>query len=374
MKKTVRGALFFLLMALVGAAAGYWLGNSPTAANLLAVMGEMPWWVSVLLMITAVFLTLTLHELGHLVAGLAQGFSFAMLAVGPLLVRKENGRIRPALNRSPSTYGGLAATMPPTDEPELLKKMALVVAAGPLTTLLFTLLFALLFFILPLDGQMRFFLFLMTLFGVAIFFATTIPEGGGGFLTDRARWQMLRRGGAEAQRWAAVAQLTSLSQQGTRPSQWSSALVDQAIGLSDGSTDALLGHLFAYYAYLDRGEIAKAGEQLTLAANGVESLPAIARPSVYVELAYFTAAHQQDAPAAHRWLDQAKGSVVEKWTRVRAETAVLTAEGQGKTAVAQLDSAIAAAKAAQSNGVAIAEADWMQQLKNAIVMDSEQSN
>jgi hypothetical protein len=84
----------------------------------------------------------------------------------------------------------------------------------------------------------------------------------------------------------------------------------------------------AYGWALDRGDIPAAEGYLeTLLAN-LSAFNSALRPSVLIEAAYFTARHRNDAAAARALLEQARGGLVEPYTRARAEAAVLLAEGR----------------------------------------------
>lgn len=141
------------------------------------------------------FVVLGVHELGHLITGLVQGFKFQLFVIGPLGIKRTKDKIVFFLNKNLQYYGGIAATIPKSDQPENAEKFAKVILAGPITSLLFAiLLYTTANFIdtplaaLCIDGGN---------ISLAVFFATTIPSKTGMFFTDRKRYQRLTRPGKD---------------------------------------------------------------------------------------------------------------------------------------------------------------------------------
>lgn len=142
-------------------------------------------------------LMLGLHELGHLLTGLAQGFRFALFVIGPLGVKREEENIKWYLNTNLGHYGGIAATTPVNSEPANAKKFARVIIAGPLTSLLGGIIFLGLSTLVGTPWNII--IFSGGLVSLALFLATTIPSRTGPFFTDRKRYQRLTRPGKAQQ-------------------------------------------------------------------------------------------------------------------------------------------------------------------------------
>ncbi|MHA7057930.1 site-2 protease family protein [Aquimarina sp. M1] len=141
------------------------------------------------------FIVLGVHELGHLIIGLVQGFKFQLFVVGPLGIRQENDKTTLYFNKNLAYYGGVAATTPKDNHPDNAKKFANVLLAGPIASILFSIV---LFCIGYYAGNP-----LQSIFytggaaSVGIFFATTIPSKTGAFFTDRKRYQRLTQSGKD---------------------------------------------------------------------------------------------------------------------------------------------------------------------------------
>lgn len=148
--------------------------------------GKLFLWPSIIIM---AFVTLAIHELGHLLTGLAQGFKFQLFVVGPLGIKNENEKISVYFNKNLATYGGIAATMPTEDSPDNPRKFARLILAGPLASLLFAVLSLALAAVLANPWSIIF--YSSGCISIAIFFATTIPSKTGLFFSDRKRFQRL---------------------------------------------------------------------------------------------------------------------------------------------------------------------------------------
>lgn len=135
------------------------------------------------------FLVLAVHELGHLVTGLICGFRFELFIVGPLGVKRENGRINIYLNQNLAYYGGLAATSPIDDDKENAQKFAKVLLAGPIASVLFAIVCFVVAYLVSMPLGIIFYGGAAT--SIAVFFATTIPSKTGVFFSDRKRYQRL---------------------------------------------------------------------------------------------------------------------------------------------------------------------------------------
>ena len=91
-----------------------------------------------------IFAVLSFHELGHLIAGIIQGFRFELFVVGPLGIKREKGKIKIYLNKNIQYYGGVAATLPIDASPENGKKFANLLLAGPIASILLSIILGIL--------------------------------------------------------------------------------------------------------------------------------------------------------------------------------------------------------------------------------------
>lgn len=134
--------------------------------------------------------SLSAHELGHLIAGLAVGYRFELFIAGFIKIyRNKDQKIRIGFNKELSMFGGVAATTPRDLNADNKKKFAIIIISGPIASFLFTLLCFTIAGHIP--EPWKFFLAIAGAASFGIFFATIIPNKAGIFFTDRKRFQRL---------------------------------------------------------------------------------------------------------------------------------------------------------------------------------------
>ena len=141
------------------------------------------------------FFVIAIHELGHLITGLIQGFRFELFVIGPLGIKREKDKIKIYLNKDIQLYGGAASTSPVGTNTKNAKKFANLLLAGPIASLLLAIVLGILYY--SSDFQFSKTLGIGALASFGIFLATTIPSKTGIFFTDRKRYQRLTSNGAE---------------------------------------------------------------------------------------------------------------------------------------------------------------------------------
>lgn len=149
-------------------------------------------WIGIFIM---AFIVLGVHELGHLLVGLIQGFKFQLFVVGPLGIKREEEKIKVYFNTNLGYYGGVAATTPVDDNSKNAKKFANVLLAGPIASVLFAIISLGIAYLIGKPFGVVF--YAGSAISVAIFYATTIPSRTGMFFTDRKRYQRLTTPGKD---------------------------------------------------------------------------------------------------------------------------------------------------------------------------------
>lgn len=386
-------ALAWTLIAVVG-------GSGTAADPIVGSLRPVEIGAAVVGIVAVVWGVLAWHELGHLVAGWAVGFRFALLIVGPLRVYRTADGLRLGLNRTLALYGGLAASVPPAgaeptdasdaegqsdaEDPSdaqeeempgsarasLTRRTAWMVAGGPLASLAGGVLALAAYVGFGLDvvrpgpwavtawfvGQGLLFFGSTSLL---ILVVTLVPARTSGFRTDGARLLQLWRGGATAPRDEAITMLTGYSLGGVRPRDWPDDAVERAIARRDRTLEEAVGHVFAYVRALDQEAIGAAHAHLqrtlVLAPETPESLQAQA----YAEAAYLEGRYRQDASAARWWLEQVRPGAIEDGTYHRAAAAVHAAEGDADRAQEAAATAREALAYSMDPGLARAARDWL---------------
>jgi hypothetical protein len=249
-----------------------------------------------------------------------------------------------------------------------------MLAAGPAANLLLALLAGALFLSRGYDWNDDSFLtsgasvfslglFSAAMFSLLLFLVNLFPCRVGGFSSDGAKLLLLLRGGPKAERQTALSVLVGMSYAGRRARGWPPGLVERAIALPDGSAEDTAGALLAYYWLLDQGDAAGAAQFLDRALAGRDRYPTASRPVLFLEAAYFTARHRGDAAGARTFLKQSKGGMlVQRWAELRAEAAVLLAEGNRDAARLRAQEGLAAIRRMGDADTGSENADWLREI------------
>lgn len=297
----------------------------------------------------AFYLTIAVHELGHVVAGLLVGFHFRFCTVGPLLIERRGGRIRLALGFH-FLAGGLAGTFP-VDARRLRRRMAVMIAAGPVTTLVFGLTAYGLVYGggggLALLNRIGFWPFgvLFAFLGTSaiILVVSLVPHRPQGFSSDGAILWVLARGGPRMERYLALVVLNGMMLGlGRRPRDLDPDLIARSLVYRDGTAQDVAVSAIAYSNSFDLGDIEAAGRHLDAMVQGWHLYPPAFRPSIDVTAAFFTAAYRNDPATARVFLGRVgQGALLqEPHSRPAAEAAILLAEGMPDAACRKAEEAL----------------------------------
>jgi hypothetical protein len=329
-------ALFGAILALAAARlAAPLLGSAaPAKAALRATYGRWLPLLAAVSMLAVGWLAILAHELGHVVGGALGRFRFHMLVVGPLRIARdgEGGALRVGVNRSLALYGGVAAAFP-TPAADPMRGLALMVAGGPLASVLLAAAAGLAAGAIASPGT-RLLLIGLTLMSGGLALVTLVPARTGGFATDGARLLRMLRRGPEAEREAAMMPLVGLLGSGVLPREWPQPQIDAALVHRDGSVEECTAWLLAYLHRLDTGQIEAAGVALEHVLALRHTYPTPFAPALDVEAAYYAAAHRGDAAGARAMLAAlpARSPGVTPHDRALVEAAVLRAEGDAEGA------------------------------------------
>ncbi len=308
------------------------------------------------------------HECGHLLGGRWVGARFLLLVVGPFKWVRTPGGVRFGLNRSLNAAGGLAGSLP-SDDRDLRRRVAVMVAGGPVASLVLVVAMAIFAAAIaptvwPLGRSMA--LALGAMSGL-IFVVTVIPTQAGGMKSDGLRFVTFLRGGAAAEREAALLSVTIAALGGVRPADYDPVKLAAATTPDDGSVHVLYGHLSAYHRHADQHDYPAAQARLDRVMAGESELPTFIRELARAEYAWLlaiaalTGAGDRAAltGAARAWFATVRAVAFDPSTLHRADAAVLLAEGR-----------TAEAAAAARAGLTEAETRSMSPVPNAFAIDA----
>jgi len=362
----------FLVSTLVGGAIGAGIGFLGTkfGGSLLLPGLPKPWGLMHLLLLPFYWLVaVAFHELGHLAGGWMGGGRFLIYVVGPFMWKRSPAGVSFSWNTNVNTFGGLAGSLPIDPARCTPHSTALMVAGGPIFSLVLgsaaAWLAAALASIAVAPGASSGIIFLQhmaaitALMSYLIFAVTVFPATGGGFKTDGLRFIELLNGDQRSAQENAMMALTTASLGGVRPADYDPQQVATSISLGDRSLFDLYAHLTVAHHFIDVGQPGRAQQLLDYVLTGEELLAPFLRDTLRCDYAWLLARYTNDAPTARAWLDSAGPLDIDPATRLRAEAAVLLAEGRR---------AEAAAKARE--GLHAAEHKSLSPVRNAYVIDT----
>jgi hypothetical protein len=289
-----------------------------------------------------IFGVIAWHELGHLIGGWLSGFQFMFYAVGPLRIDRHGDGVKVSFNKTLALWGGIAASMPrrKVSIDEMRQGMLRMVAGGPGASIVGGVVGLGAGLLIRVEQPLASML-LMTFGAISSVtaLATAIPNAVGGFVSDGARILQLLRGGAKADRWAAVGALSAMSTSGIRPREWPSELVEQATSLKDGAYDDVSAAWTRFNFHSDKNENDLAEEWLDYTLAIADAWPASARQLIHADAAFFYAQVKRDSSKGREFLDLAtkRSGFLKKHQLALMEAAVLESEGQVEQALAAVE-------------------------------------
>jgi len=275
-----------------------------------------------------ILIVLATHEIGHLIGGMSQGMRFLMLIVGPFGWHASVAGPRFEWNTNLALMGGLAATLPTEVGASLRRQMLVLVAGGPLASLLLTVLAVALASLS--DPRFAAYGIFVAATSFGIFLVTLIPVRTGGFMSDGMQIIDLLRGGSAVIERSAIMHIFAQSLDGVRPRDWDPSSIDELkrIGADDPlrSTGAALYLLYRAMDSRNTTDIERYGREIE---EGLASYPTGFKQSLHVELA-ICGWLKGDAEAVRRHLGESRGGVVEKSRRLLAQAALARLEGRSE--------------------------------------------
>jgi hypothetical protein len=250
-----------------------------------------------------VFLTIAVHELGHVTAGRAVGFSFEQVRIGPFTIAKSPQGLK-FLAQRVSSLDGIAG-MRINGLRKVRKRLAIYITGGPFASLLSGLCVSL-FFTTKLYGGLqpairRSFQFFVAFSVFLVVLNLTPFLRRNGMFTDGARLLSLANSRLKTRRWLSNIALKMQIESGIRLRDLKQTWIAHSCAISDQSLDALQAFWTAYLAAIDRGDADQAAQHLEkcLQRFGIASRPF--QQILAMEAAIFHAWFRDDEQRAKIW-------------------------------------------------------------------------
>ena len=256
------------------------------------------------LYLPVLMLTVVLHELGHVAAGVLVGFHFSSISIGPFSIGLQYGRVRFQIRAQSGALGYAGMHMQTVSR--LRRKLFIFVMAGPLMNLVSGTVAAVFILISPQELRSGWLIPLSAAFSMlsfSIFLLSAIPFRST-FHSDGDRIRMLVKSPREARRWISAMALASQQRKGIRPRRWKQTWLQAVCAVRDSSRDEFLGNFLAYIAAADRKDVTAEAKHLERCLELAHLPPVMSRDLIACESSYFCAWTRSDSRLAESWLSQ----------------------------------------------------------------------
>lgn len=302
---------------------------------------------------------IAVHEAGHHLAGALMGYRWKGWIVGPISISRETSGGQVHFGLSKTLFSGRALVF--LHESDTLKRRAIFILGGPLATLLLGAGLLIYYLYLPGEQQNKAVILLATIALSGLFvLSSAIPHSRNGFKSDATRLIDLWRDKDRVARDTALMALVKALQNGQRPRDWDESLVKRMTALRDGKTNEALAAHYGFYWAADQCDWEESEQYIHRALALRTTLSDVFRAMVALDGAYCAALFQRDAAEARRLLTEASAVEAEDGESraalvsmiLRAEAAVLLAEGRPEEAIQKAQDALASLALVKANDCA----------------------
>jgi hypothetical protein len=315
--------IVYLIAGLVGLA----LGISPMT-NLGYFAG-----FNGFLILPALYVTVAIHELGHLFAGRTVGMRPGAIVIGGVVIFKSGAHWVIRFDYRRMFSGGLAKLLPQKGDFRPAS-FGWAIAGGPIASLIFTAVCGLVALRYG-DGLWG---WIATLFWTALLITVLplVPFSRG--KSDGARlWKLMRRPD-QTRPWMALWALQSEETRGVLPRNWDPELIRQMLVADPSSGEYPYIQLLAFYRLTDEKNEQVALEHLENALAKSASSSKVLRQCIFLEAVFSSALWRKNVSQARTWLARA-GQVKEPLSTCNVEATIAICEKRYDDALRFLDTA-----------------------------------
>jgi hypothetical protein len=273
------------------------------------------------------FSVVIVHEIGHLVCGLCVGFRLMSVRFGPVRISPP---FRVSVKFEPKTGASGFVSMIPGKSENLRSRAVIFILGGPIANLLagFFILF------LKVGGPLAFVFATLSIFVGA---AKLVPFRRLALISDGKRMLMLLKNAGQGERLLAILQLTAELRSGIEPENLSRDFIAKATAVKDESPDTAAGYAFAYAAAWYKDAPDKAAQLLETCLEYSQFSAPIMQQVLRCDAAIFQARKRNRVDLAEQWLSEIPQKTLFPGQRLRAESAILEAQGNIEGALKKLD-------------------------------------
>lgn len=293
-------------------------------------------------LILAMFLIMTLHEIGHLIGGKCVGFGFVGMQIGPFLLTNHGHKLKVKLRLIVSLNG--LALVKIDRLTRITRRLAVFVLGGPIATAAGALAgYLLLKNVEQMNDLLFDFIQLFTHLSLLTLALNLFPfRTHTRMFSDGARLRMLFLPSGMTRRWLSIIALGFQIRSGKRARFLNQRWLRTANQYTDRSCDELLA---AWYAYICSNDC----ENTDAAANHLEHCLSLShlgcgvalRDILCLEASVFQAWFRGDREKSEAWRQNVKNIRVLPWFAIlRADTALLWSQGKHSEALTKCDEAL----------------------------------
>ncbi|MEN1761778.1 site-2 protease family protein [Anoxynatronum sibiricum] len=289
-KKSKRRGLIIQLV--LGIVLGFTLGFTSAGFLRTAISeGQLSWKTAILHGVTvlvAFFMTVNIHELGHLVAGKLAGYQLLSYRISIFSWDNENGKMKFSVSTNKG-YSGLCAMMPPREAVSKHKQL-LYYAGGIMLNCLMGVVFFISALLFPgLPERLTWLLVFLGGIGCFMGMVNAFPFISGSSPTDgKIIWSMLLKK-PFSETLIRVNRMIAQLSAGVRPRDMQ---LNEKMNMSNEmeaempTSFDMLAMIYQYYKALDERNLQEMKLYVTVFENYLQLFPSYLLPSVYYELCY----------------------------------------------------------------------------------------
>jgi Peptidase family M50 len=306
----------------------------------------------------AFYIAVLVHELGHLIAGIASDFEFHGIGVGLFSLNKVARGFRLRIVPRRIVTGGYT-DMAPRQAEALVGRLIRLTAGGPIATVLLL--------IVTLLLPWSFLIGCLLVVDLLLTFSALVPYAVQGHTSDAKKVLILARRGPDSDRLAAIVYLLALDARGIELRDWPCELLEKATATTADTTFRGVELGLRYLVALDSGDAEAIAGALEQALAWSHEVSSEARRAWFANASYFQGIFRNNASLASAWLRRAynvRGAVSRKAWDSRPLAAIAFAEGKYAEAREYLKRYIADLDLQALSGMTAAERARMVSLMN----------
>ncbi|MCL2051196.1 MAG: hypothetical protein FWG91_05655 [Lachnospiraceae bacterium] len=161
--------------------------------------------IFILIALLSYWISAIVHELGHIVIGLAHGWKLFILVVGFVGIKRKDEKLALYFEKNPVMWGGAGGTFPIKEDKNNIKIWSKILLGGPIASITMGIIF-----IAISVFHFHIVWLLLGAMPIGMGIACLLPLKTGITYTDGKRWLRLRNGGQGQAEEAAIFKMTEI--------------------------------------------------------------------------------------------------------------------------------------------------------------------